>query len=119
LKSALEGGEVSASGPGRSLTPGKTRYPLCTRLGGPQGRYGQVWKISFPTGFDPRAVQPVGSRYTENDTRLTAKILNVLYVLTSFKLPKICLLLLMKSFTKLDYTTDQKYRFILYRFNEF
>jgi hypothetical protein len=46
--------------------PGKTRYPLHRRLGGPQGRYGQVWKISPPPGFDPRTVQPVSSsRYTD------------------------------------------------------
>jgi len=32
------------------------------RLGGPQGRSGQVRKISPPPGFDPRTVQPVGSR---------------------------------------------------------
>ena len=39
-------GEGSASRPGRSLPQGKTRYPLYRRLGGPQGRSGQVWKIS-------------------------------------------------------------------------
>ena len=67
---ALEGGEGSASRPGRSLTPGKTRYPLYRRLGGPQGRSGQVRKISPPLGFDPRTVQPVASRYTGYATRL-------------------------------------------------
>jgi hypothetical protein len=36
--------------PGRSLPPGKTRCPLYRRLGGPQGRSGQVRKISPPTG---------------------------------------------------------------------
>jgi hypothetical protein len=41
-------GEGSASRPGRSLPPGKTRYPLYRRLGGPQGRTGQVRKISPP-----------------------------------------------------------------------
>ena len=34
-------------------------------LGGPQGRSGQVRKISPPPGFDPRTVRPVGSRYTD------------------------------------------------------
>ena len=48
-----------------ALPPGKTRYPLCRRLGGPQGRSGQVRKISLPPGFDPRTVQPVASRYTD------------------------------------------------------
>ena len=33
------------------FTPRKTRYPLYRRLGGPQGRCGQVWKISPPPGF--------------------------------------------------------------------
>jgi len=39
----------SASRPGHSLRPGKTRYPLYRRLGGLQGRSGQVRKISPPT----------------------------------------------------------------------
>jgi len=47
-------GEVSASRPGRSLTPGETRYPLYRGLGGPQGRSGEVRKISPPPGFDRR-----------------------------------------------------------------
>jgi hypothetical protein len=47
----LEGGEGSASRPGRSLLPRKTRYPLYRGLGGLQGRSGQVWKISPPTGI--------------------------------------------------------------------
>jgi len=47
------------------LPPGKTRYPLYRRLGEPQGRSGQVRKISPPPGFDPRNVQPVVSRYTD------------------------------------------------------
>jgi hypothetical protein len=73
LTSALEGGEGSASRPCRTLVPGKTRYPLYRRLGGPQGRSGQVWKISPPPGLDPRAVQPVGIRYTDYATRPTIK----------------------------------------------
>ena len=63
--SALESGEGSASRPGRKLPPGKTLYPLCRRLGGPQGRSGQVRKFSSPPGFDSRTIQPVGSRYTD------------------------------------------------------
>jgi hypothetical protein len=48
------------------FTPGKvTRYPLHTKLGGPQCRSGRVRKISPPPGFDPRTVQPVASRYTD------------------------------------------------------
>ena len=49
MTTALEGGEDSASRPGRSLTSGKTWYPLYRRLGGPQGRSGYVRKISPPT----------------------------------------------------------------------
>jgi hypothetical protein len=59
MTSALEGGEWSASRPGRTLPPAKTRYPLYRRLGGSQGRSGQVRKISPPPGFDPRTFQPV------------------------------------------------------------
>jgi hypothetical protein len=49
MTTALEGGEWSAGRPGRFTPPGKTRYPLYRRLGGPQGLYGQVRKISPPT----------------------------------------------------------------------
>jgi hypothetical protein len=56
------GGERHASA---TLTPGKTRYSLNSRLGGPQGRSGRVRKISLPPVFDLRTVQPVASRYTD------------------------------------------------------
>jgi len=71
LTTALEGGEGSASRPGRSLPQAKTRYPLYRRLVGPHGRSGQVRKISTPLGFDPRTAQPVASRYTDYATRPT------------------------------------------------
>ena len=58
-------GEGSASRPDRFLTPGKSRYPLYRRLGGPQGRSGQVRIISPPPGLDPQTVQPVASCYTD------------------------------------------------------
>jgi hypothetical protein len=48
-----------------ALPPGKTRYPLYRRLGGPQGPSGRVRKIAPLPGFDPRTVQPVASRYTD------------------------------------------------------
>ena len=48
-----------------ALPPGKTRYPLCRSLGGPQSRSGQVLKISPALRFDPRVAQPVASRYTD------------------------------------------------------
>ena len=47
------------------LPPGKTRYPLYRRLGGPQGRAGRVQKIPSSPGFDPLTVQSVASRYTD------------------------------------------------------
>ena len=47
------------------FTAGKTQYPLYRRLGQPQGRSGQVRKISPPPTFDPQTVQPVASRYTD------------------------------------------------------
>jgi len=68
---ALEGDEGSASRPGCSLPPGKTQYPLYRRLGGPQGRSGQVRKISPPPGFDPWTIQPIGSLYTDYATQPT------------------------------------------------
>jgi hypothetical protein len=48
-----------------ALPPGKTRYPLYRRRCRPQGRYGQVRKISPPPGFDPQTVQPLAIRYTD------------------------------------------------------
>jgi hypothetical protein len=40
---------------------------LYMRLGGPQGRSGQVRKISTPPELDPRTVQPVASRHKRNE----------------------------------------------------
>jgi hypothetical protein len=48
-----------------ALPPGKTRYPLYRRLGGPQGLSGRVRNISPPPGFDPRTVLPVTICYTD------------------------------------------------------
>jgi len=50
---ALEGCEWSAARLGRTLPPGKTRYPFYRRLDGPHGRSGRVQKISSPPRFDP------------------------------------------------------------------
>jgi hypothetical protein len=74
MASALEGGEWSAARPGRTLSPGKTRYPLYRRLGGHQGRSGQMRKISPPPGFDRWTFQPVVSRYTDWATRPTRSV---------------------------------------------
>jgi hypothetical protein len=56
------GGQLHAPA---TLPPGMTRYTLYRSLGRPQGRSGQVLKISLPPGFDPRTVQLVASRYTD------------------------------------------------------
>jgi len=48
-----------------ALHPEKNRYPLYRELGGPQDLYGWVQKISSRLGFNPRAAQPVVSRYTD------------------------------------------------------
>jgi len=63
----------------RPLYPGKqTRYPLYRRLGRPQGRSGQVGKISPPPpGFDPRTVQPVVRRYTDCAIPVLQKLIYV------------------------------------------
>jgi hypothetical protein len=52
LTSALDGGGLSKSRPGR-FTPGKeTRYTFYRRLGGPQRLSGRVREISPSSGFD-------------------------------------------------------------------
>ena len=56
-----------------ALSPGKPRYPLYRRLGGPRGWSGRARKISAPPGFDPRTVQPVASRYTTTLSRPSGK----------------------------------------------
>jgi ribosomal protein S14 len=53
----------------------KTRYPLYTRLGGPQSQTRRVRKISPPPGFNPRTVKPVASRYTDWATQPTINLL--------------------------------------------
>jgi hypothetical protein len=61
LTSALdEGGWSTPRHAPAALPPGKTRYPLYRRLGGPQMR-----KVSSPPGFHPGTVQPIASRYTD------------------------------------------------------
>ena len=67
MTAALEGGEWSASRPGRTLPPRKTRY---RRLGGPQGRSGRAENLVH-TGIRSRTVQPVVSRYTDWVSRPT------------------------------------------------
>jgi len=51
--------------PPAALRPGKTRYPLYRRLGGPQSRFRMVRKFLPSPALDPRTFQPVASRYTD------------------------------------------------------
>ena len=64
MTAAIEGGEWSVARPGRTLSPGKTRYPLYRRLGGPQSRSGRAENF-VPTWIRSRTVQPEVSRYTD------------------------------------------------------
>ena len=57
MTAALEGGEWSAARLGRTLPPGKTRYPFYRRLGRPQTGLDE-WKTSSSPGFDPGPSSP-------------------------------------------------------------
>jgi len=70
MTAAPEGGEWSAARPGRTLLPGKNRYPFYRRLGGPQSRSGRAENL-VPTRIRSRTVQPVVSCYTDWATRPT------------------------------------------------
>ena len=61
MTAALEGGEWSAARPGRTLPPGKTRYPFYRRLGGSQGRSGRAENL-VSSEIRSRTVQPVVSK---------------------------------------------------------
>jgi hypothetical protein len=63
-----------------ALPPGKTRYPLHRRLGGPHCRCRQVRNISPTPGFDPRTVQPIASCNT--DIRVKLSVTEDFYTLT-------------------------------------
>ena len=65
LTSALDGGGWLTRRPGCFSPRKDTWYPLYRRLGGPQGWYGRVRKISPPPGIDPPTIQPVASLYTD------------------------------------------------------
>jgi len=80
MTAALEGGEWSAARPGRTLPPGKTRYPFYRRLVGPQGWYGLAENL-VPTGIRSRTVQPVVSRYTDWATGPTFYLFEIVILL--------------------------------------
>ena len=75
MTAALEG-EWSTARPGRTLPPGKNRYPFYRRLGGPQGQPGRAENL-VPTGIRSRTVQPLVSIYCEARNR-TASLSPVL-----------------------------------------
>ena len=58
MTAALEGGEWSAGRPGRTLPLAKIRYPVYSRLGGPQGRSGRAENL-VPTAIRSQTVQHV------------------------------------------------------------
>jgi hypothetical protein len=58
MTATLEGGKWSAARPGRNLPQGKTQYPFCRWLGGPQCRSGRAENL-VPTGIRLRTVQAV------------------------------------------------------------
>ena len=61
MTAALEGGEWSAARPGRTLPPGKTRYPFYRRLGGPQGYiYMYLYIYIKWSRYSPVVAQRVG-----------------------------------------------------------
>jgi hypothetical protein len=47
-------------------TEEEDQYPLHRSLDGPWGQYGQTAKMSPPPGFEPQAVQPKESHYTDS-----------------------------------------------------
>jgi len=64
MTAALDVDEWSAARPGRTLLPGKSRYPLYRKLVGLQGRFGRTETLA-PPEFDSRTLQPKVSRYTD------------------------------------------------------
>ena len=83
---AALGGEWSAARPGRTLPPGKTRYPLYRKLGGPQGRSGRAENLA-PTGFDLRTVQPIVNRFTDWATRPTfVYVVSCFYKINTYRM---------------------------------
>ena len=64
MTAALEGGEWSAARPGRTLPPGKTRYPFYRRPGGPQGRSGRAeYLVSTGILFNQKCIDILVHKY--------------------------------------------------------
>jgi len=70
MTAALEGGEWSKARLGRTLLPGKTRYPLYRRMCGPQGRSGLA-EYFVPTGiflFEPIILHAIYNQLNERSS---------------------------------------------------
>ena len=87
MTAALEGGEWSAARPGRTLPPGKTRYPLYRRLGGSQGRSGRAENL-VPAGIRSRTVQTVAQSLYQLSYRAHKN--NIIYIAEIFTNMKCC-----------------------------
>ena len=71
MTTALEGGEGRTSTPRPLFTPGKDPVPIVQEAGWVPGPVWTGAENFVPPGFDPRAVQPIASRYTDYATRPT------------------------------------------------
>jgi hypothetical protein len=80
MTTAVERGGCSAARPGRNLSPGKTRYPLYSSLGGWHGRSGEVRRISphqvwgFMLFLQQKPIQLLSSYF--KFTRQVSKLIN-------------------------------------------
>ena len=70
------------------FTPGKDQVPIVQEAGWAPG---PVWtgaeNFATSPGFDPRTVQPVASRCTDNATRPTSIVMVSLYIIWSGNVP--------------------------------
>ena len=68
-----------------ALPLGKTRNPLCRKLGGPQGRSGQMREISPPTGI--RSPDKSSSAFPNNSLDYVSSLLTAsLYIYSNWRL---------------------------------
>ena len=79
-------GDWSLARPGRTLPPGKKRYSIYRRLGGPQGRSGLAKNI-VPTGIRSRTVQSVVSLYTDWATDL--RLFDIIMLMYGYEKDKV------------------------------
>jgi hypothetical protein len=81
MTTELEGGEGSASRPGRSLPSRKDPVPFVQEAGWAPGPVWTGAENLAPPGFVPRTVQPVASRYTGYATRPSINVyLNFMFI---------------------------------------